>query len=827
MSVGDACVSRRGRGYHPAERAIDILKVGFAAFTPPSALLNEPSRADISEHTVHIDFIELANFRKLLAVRVDIAKTSTVFVGANNSGKTSAMVALRSFLVDHGNFSINDFTLCHWATIDAVGHAWEEEAAGTEYPDFDWGSVVPFLDIWLQVPEKQLHFVQKILPTLDWDGSAIGVRLRYEPKNLEDFKHEYLACRSAAKAVMAVATIAPGDGVDQFSLWPKSMNEFLSRRLRAVFEVKAYLLDPAKLEYPNNGEAKLQALPAHSEALSGDPFKGLIRVDEISAQRGLGWTAANGSDDEDQANNSARPGKRLSTQLRGYYAQHLDPFDQPEEKDLQALQALHSARVKFGKQLCSSFDTALQELEKIGYPGLTDPKLTLTADLRTSDVLTHGSAVHYEVPTHLAEVGFINRLPEESNGLGYQNLVSMVFALMSFRDKWMRVGKASKQPPTERASIPPLHLVLVEEPEAHLHAQVQQVFIAHAYRVLRSHEHLGEKEDLRTQMIVSTHSSHLAHEADFASLRYFRRMPVNLVKGSVPVSRVVNLSRIFGAEDETSRFVKRYLKVTHCDLFFADGAILIEGPAERILVPHMVRNRHEYSYLTRCYLTWLEIGGSHAHRLRSILTALGLNTLVITDLDAKRSDGRNAVPKRGHAMLTRNHTLKTWVPGEETLDLLLDMEPKSLALLDSSGVGVRVAYQQPSRTSFKTDNDGEAIANTFEDALVYHNIDLFKTLEGSGLATKFRDALSEAANLEELANKLHADLAKGDKAELAMSLLESKDLKQLVLPDYIDAGLKWLMDQLKRKEDDVAGKMPANPIQASGKSAGAAPEANP
>ena len=776
---------------------------------------------------MHIDFVEVSNFRKLLAVRVDIAKKSTVFVGANNSGKTSAMVALRRFLVDHGNFSINDFTLSHWTKIDAIGKAWEDEATGAEAADFDWGSIVPFLDVWIHVPEKQLHFAQKILPTLDWDGAALGVRLRYEPKDPEDFKREYLAARNAAKAVMAAAAVAPGEGVDPFSLWPKSMIEFLSRRLRSLFEVKAYLLDPAKLEDPGDGEAKPQPLPSGSEALTSDPFKGLIRIDEISAQRGLGWTPSTGPSDEEQADTSTRPGKRLSTQLRGYYAQHLDPFDKPEEKDLEALQALHNARVQFGKQLSTSFETALKELETIGYPGLTDPKLTLTADLRPIDALTHASAVHYEVPTHLPDVGYISRLPEDSNGLGYQNLVSMVFALMSFRDKWMRVGKASKQLPTDEVSIPPLHLVLVEEPEAHLHAQVQQVFIAHAYEVLRRHEYLGDKEDLRTQMIVSTHSSHLAHEADFSSLRYFRRMPVNPVKGSVPVSRVVNLSRIFGAEDDTTRFVRRYLKVTHCDLFFADGAILVEGPAERILVPHMVRSRKEYGYLTRCYLTWLEIGGSHAHRLRPLLTALGLNTLVITDLDAKKADGSNAVPKRGQALLTRNQTVKTWLPAEESLDDLLDMKPGSLALLEPSGVGVRVAYQQPTTVSFGTDKDGEAIANTFEDALVYHNIDFFKDLDGSGLAKKFRNALNAAKNLEELASTLHADLAKGDKAELAMNLLESENLKKLVLPTYIDAGLKWLITQLERKENDVAGKLPIKPQPDLAADAADAVEANP
>lgn len=772
---------------------------------------------------MHIDFVEIANFRKLLAVHIDIAEKTTVFVGANNSGKTSAMVALRHFLVDHSNFSINDFTLSHWATIDGVGKAWEEETEGNEAPVFDWGLVVPSLDVWLTVPDHQIHFVQKILPTLDWDGSAIGVRLRYEPKKLDDLKRDYLAARAAAKAVMAAAATPPDDGADSFSLWPKSMIEYLSRRLRAVFDVKAYLLDPEKLTNPSDGEARLQPLPEGSEPLADDPFKGLIRIDEISAQRGLGLTAPRANREDEWGEEAPRFGKKLSTQLRGYYAQHLDPFDHPEEKDLKALQAIHSARVAFGEQLSKSFEIAIKELESIGYPGLTDPKLTLTADLRPLDALKHGSAVHYEVPTHLAEIDFANRLPEDSNGLGYQNLVSMVFALMSFRDKWMLVGKAEKTQSADDSKIPPLHLVLVEEPEAHLHAQVQQVFISHAYGVLRGNPSLGESNDLRTQMIVSTHSSHIAYEADFASLRYFRRMPINPVKGSVPVSRVICLSRTFGDDEDTKRFVKRYLKVTHCDLFFADGAILVEGPAERIIVPHLVQDRELYKYLTSRYITWLEIGGSHAHRLKPLLSDLGLNTLVITDLDAKTTSNANAVPKRGVGLVTRNQSIKTWVPKEASLDALLDMKDLSLALLDNSGVGVRVAYQQPMKVTFGTDTDGEAIANTFEDALVYRNIDFFRTLEGIGLAKKIRDALSSCTNLEELSSNLHEALSDGDKAELAMTLLESHDLKDLALPDYIDAGLHWLIEQLKRKEEDVAGTLPLVSLHA--KPAATEPEA--
>ncbi|GGK16740.1 AAA family ATPase [Luteimonas terricola] len=758
---------------------------------------------------MHIDFVEVSNFRKLLAVRIDIAKKTTVFVGANNSGKSSAMVALRYFLLEKDQFSIDDFTLSHWPELDKLGKSWEEEMKGKAAPDFDWGSVAPALDVWLFVPEKQIHFVQKILPTIDWDGSPIGVRLRLEPKKLEDFKRDYLAARTAVDKVMAATAQTTSDDAEPFSLWPKSMVEFLSRRLRANFEVKAYLLDPAKCATSIKGEATPQPLPEGSEPLDSDPFKELIQINEISAQRGLGLSSPRRKSDDGSMEETPRPPKKLSAQLRNYYAQHLDPFDHPQTDDLEALQAIHNARNVFGKQLESSFADALKELEGIGYPGLTDPRLSLAADLRPLDVLRHGSAIHYEVPSHLADAGFVHRLPEESNGLGYQNLVSMVFALMSFRDKWILVGKAGKKQAEEVAAVPPLHLVLVEEPEAHLHAQVQQVFITHAYEVLRNRPGLGESEDHRTQLIVSTHSSHVAHEAEFSSLRYFRRMPINPAKGAVPVSRVVCLSQTFGKDDkETERFVKRYLKITHCDLFFADGVILVEGPAERIIVPHMVRNREAYAHLRRCFITWLEIGGSHAHRLRGLLEDLGLNTLVITDLDAKTDKNANVPPKRGAGLLTRNHTLASWVPKERAIDSLFDLEPDKLTLIDGSGVGVRVAYQQPVKLSFGTDKDADALANTFEDALIYRNIDVFKELEGNGLAKKIRDSLASCKTVGALSQELHEHLAGGGKAEFAMTTLASEELAKVELPPYIDAGLKWLISQLQRKEKEVAGNLP-------------------
>lgn len=73
----------------------------------------------------------------------------------------------------------------------------------------------------------------------------------------------------------------------------------------------------------------------------------------------------------------------------------------------------------------------------------------------------------------------------------------------------MREGKAKKIKNDDNGVIEPLHLVLVEEPEAHLHVQVQQVFIRQAYSVLTNNKSIRENKHFTTQLVVSTHSSHI------------------------------------------------------------------------------------------------------------------------------------------------------------------------------------------------------------------------------------------------------------------------------------------------------------------------------
>lgn len=750
---------------------------------------------------VKIAHIDIQNFRKLKNCRIELAEKSTIFVGANNSGKTSAMDALIMFLKisKRKDISTTDITLSNWSKIDAIAKGWlntnEEQVLDLSLNV--WRPLLPTIDIWLNVEESQIHYVSHILPTLDWEGGLLGVRMILEPKDMENLYKSYTTAYAASQKTLSERKIEEKKSTSTLALWPISMRDFLDRKLHNFFSIVAYVLDPTHLN-----DAQPQPFTEVMEPLEGDPFDDLFKIDIINAQRGFS--------DPNAGEGVINSDRRLSSQLRSYYDKHLNPNELPDASDLDALEAMEAARIEFDRKLKTSFSAAIGELEALNYPGFSDPQILLSSKVNSLDGLTHSSAVQFKVTCSEASSSNDLYLPEKYNGLGYQNLISMIFNLIRFRDEWMRVGKVGKREESGAKPIEPLHLMLIEEPEAHLHTQVQQVFIKKAYRVLRNHPELEEKQAFTTQMVVSTHSSHIAHESDFTGLRYFSRKPLTN-ELEMPYASVVNMSTTFGTgknetqdetavgkqKIETAKFAARYLKTTHCDLFFADAVILVEGPAERLLIPHFIR--HHYSDLDRNYISLLEIGGSHAHRLRPLIETLGIPTLVITDLDSiqAESTGR-ARPAIGQGYKTGNNTLKSWLPKKEALDEVLAAEEEAKTTRDGL---VRVAYPCSTLIQYDTSVIGgdkqEAIPYTFEDALVLGNISMFRTMSNkTGLIKKMIIAVNQVT-IDEACKAMFDALDKNaKKAEMALELLYATEPNELKPPQYIAEGLDWLKIKL-------------------------------
>ena len=753
-----------------------------------------------------ISSIDIKNFRKLKECSIDLSGTETVFVGANNSGKTSAMDAIRKFLKGDRPFALNDLTLSNRSAINEIGEKWLDENYLIEEKLNELNDLLPSLDIWLNVDDNEIHYVSHMIPTLNWTGGTLGVRFTKEPKDNNRMVLEYIESYTRSREVENSQNMSK-----QMHLWPKNLSDFLDKKLNDVLGLKYYLLDPSKKTCAINGTMPIQKTDYNSEFIDGNPLTGLIKINTIDAQRGF-------SDPESNENGANSTTGDLSNQLRKYYDKHLDPQKMPSVDDIKTLEAMESATQTFNENLEVKFKSSIGELEALGYPGFNNPKISIKTKVNASESLKHDSAVQYAL-TENSEF----RLPEKFNGLGYQNLVSMVFLLIAYRDSWLRVGKDKKKHLEEDCiGIEPIHLVLLEEPEAHLHIQAQQVFISKAYGVLRNNDLLCESPTFTTQLVISSHSSHIAQEVKFSNLRYFKRLPDD-TQCDVPTSKVVNLSEVFGEGVETDKFVSRYLLSTHCELFFADAAILVEGATERMLLPHFIRNK--YNELSRRYITILEINGSHAHRLKPLIDKLSLNTLIITDLDSAESTGchSRARPKRGRGLVSKNSTINKLLLQEngdklKSIDDLLELEDdKKIIATDSPfEYYIRVAYQTPTKVKIQG-NMEEAISSSFEDCIIYSNIDVFEDkniIENSTeteepqkkeqiyenkLIKKINNAISSTTVFDTFHEALYTILKKSSsyKAEFALDLIYTMNPENLAVPAYINEGLVWLQEKLK------------------------------
>ncbi len=119
-----------------------------------------------------ISLFEIQNFRKLKSCRVEMTPRETILVGANNSGKTSAIDAIRLFLKksNRKNIATTDFTLSNWSDINQIGTQWVDTKKGTAAnPSLgQWLPYLPTIDIWIHANDADIHHVAHLLPTLDW-----------------------------------------------------------------------------------------------------------------------------------------------------------------------------------------------------------------------------------------------------------------------------------------------------------------------------------------------------------------------------------------------------------------------------------------------------------------------------------------------------------------------------------------------------------------------------------------------------------------------------------------------------------------------------------
>lgn len=721
-----------------------------------------------------IQSVHIRNFRKLKNCHIDFGERETVFVGANNSGKTSAISAIVWFLKNTEKFTLKEFTATNWASINALGEKWTSDETVNEelLNPHIWDNIVPSLDIWITVEDGEQFRVNHLIPSLTtWDGKRVGVRGQYEPKDIKTLYTAYKEAKMKAKRLEATEEWKKASSPD---LYPQNLCDFLGKgiNLKQYFDVKYYIIDP---NLDPDEEDIVQDTP--DTELANNPFADLIRVNTILASREF-------SDPEGQTDTDI---DTLSKQFQQYYKNRIIADEELTANDLDLLGGILKANKTYDEKLRKTFEQPVGELKNINYPGFQNPTIKISSKIQIEESIKHDSAVQFAIHG-MDEI----TLPEKYNGLGYRNLISIYLKLIDFRDRWLNSLSEGK-------SIEPIHIVFVEEPEAHLHAQAQQVFVKKAFDALCNNKILQENRWLSTQLVLSTHSNHIVNEIDMSCMRYFKRV---IDSGApIPVSRVINLSNTFGSDEETKQFVTRYIRLTHCDIFFSDAVVLVEGPAEKVLIPRFLTK----AGLTSYYISIIEINGRHAHSFRKLIEKIGIATLIVTDIDATETrveDGKekhnSVITARGKGYKTGNPTIKSWLPDKEQIDSLFSLKDEEKTIDN-----VRIAFQTPLDVKWLKDNDKiiEICPYTFEDALIFTNLELFRQdgLNKMGAITTIANLLKKSGSATELQEKIFNKLeSKGgfQKAEFAISLLYKDDFVDLEAPIYIQEGLEWIKSHL-------------------------------
>lgn len=725
-----------------------------------------------------ITSFSLKNYRRLADVTLVLDAKTTVLVGANNSGKTSCIGALHTFLKSPDNLKIRDISKRNWKDIQALGRQVENEFPKSEdiqELSDNLTALLPSLDITIDANASEAYKVRDILPDLEWRGGALYVRIAYEAIDISILLREFVNARSVVSGHNGVV-----------SLWPKDLCDFLEkgRNFSKFIKQKHYIV--SKTVKPGAAPGVEPTTSELLQPLKSEALRKLIRVDVISEQRGLG-----AEDTSDQKGPYSEK-QRLNKLLREYYDRILNPDDFPEIQDLEVLGQQQTLEKTFTERLNKQFHAPFEELRSMGYPGIGgNPTVEIAAQISGADALQRASSVRYKFDKDDDEF-----LPESYLGLGYQNLIYLTFRLLEFRDKWMRVGKSSSSEGSFEEQIEPIHLVLVEEPEVNLHAQVQRVFVSKAYDTLRNHSVLRDKTngtdkpEYQTQLLISTHSSHIVDDVDFKDLRYFRRNNPNSFI-TMDHTSIANMSELFAHPKDELLFVNKHLKLTHCDIFFADGVIFVEGQAERLLVPEFISKN--FPGLSNRYISILEVSGAHTHKYRELVEKLGVATLVLTDLDSVDSNGESCPPQKGVNQNSSNNTLKLWHPRLATLDDLVDL-PELDHATQYQGTALYVAYQKPTKIA-----DTEVLSRTFEDALLLANIDHDYFLGESKLKKAKNDFEQRIKPLSDSLYYYVQSLKKGDFAFNCLFYLASKEAKDFNPPNYIKNGLSWLEAQLSPK----------------------------
>ena len=653
--------------------------------------------------------IKIKNYRLLIDAELEVDPKTTLIVGRNNTAKTSCFSCIGNVL-DGETISFDDYPLLRREDFYTKIALFMEKKLSYEdiCKQIEAISIEFLVDYSLDDPDDNLGALSPFIIDVDVDTTTALIRAEYRLKTDEKTLRTLLE-----SSYYKDGAFSPSE----------EAHKILAGNFGKLFGLTIYAINP------NNPEDK--------QVKSQKELHDLFPFHAIPAERVLG---------EDDTHNSS-----LGSLISGFFdtsEAELDPDVAEEIKRLRTI--VEKANKDVQKQSDEILSAVVNNSIGFGYPNIEELKLGVTTQLSIDDQIKNQTKLSYISGTANES------LPSSHNGLGYKNLIKMEFLLAAFAKD------------IEKRGVACVPLLFIEEPESHMHPQMQTAFATYLEKFL------GKLSTVQIQTFLTSHSAHIANTMEFAKVRYAQKSNAGVI--------YKNLNTFAQANSDNVDFIRKYLTLTKCDLFFADKAIFVEGASERLLLPDMIEKCETAGVFGSCkyplsaqYYALVEIGGAYAHKFIPFVEFLGVPCLILTDLDSvaeqTNKDGKivnkSVVVSLGKT--TSNETIKWWV-----------RKNKGLPENDTSKIDLTeiVAMTQDDKTRGKCHIEFQTTENG---------------LCGRSLEEAIRNVNRKHYNLGKKISDKKLEFKGKRKTDFALDLIYG--CSDYCVPGYIQSGLTWLNNQ--------------------------------
>lgn len=431
-------------------------------------------------------------------------------------------------------------------------------------------------------------------------------------------------------------------------------------------------------------------------------------------------------------------------------------------------------------------------------------KVQLTSDL-TFDKLLQNVLLYEYSENDLT-------FPENQYGLGYTNLIMTIAQIIEYIEKTPDSFESGR-----------INLISIEEPEAYMHPQMQELFIKNINNALNQ-LFRSRNKNIRSQVIITTHSSHILNSKihsgnTFDYINYCvngheENTVINLKDENIVSDKAQLPNRSNNVDKDKRRaenlkFIKKHIKYKVSELFFSDAVIFVEGVTEELLLNYWIEQSKE---LQKRYISIFNINGAYAHIYDSLIKELKIPTLIITDLDIKKIENKSEKSEKQESSSSEDNK------ENEKKDNLADQQVRSLKDKTTTNETLKFYIQEEnlqeliSEIPYKYQNlfltcqmeVHGVFPTSLEESIILENHDS-KILHNAYRMTKPNIYKREVNNCDDnFKNKsrmLHNKL-KDEKSDFAQNILlelldDENDKSKFNIPNYIEVGLKWLEEKLK------------------------------